>query len=201
MASRRTQAERTERTRGALLEAARELFAERGFADTGREDIAARAGVTRGALYHHFESKAAVAVAVLEAIDAELVDRVVAAARKGTDPFDQLRRSSRAYIDACAEPAIARMLLEAPLVLTPNALRAMNEATCVQLVEPVLERLDVVVGDRQTAARLVLGMLNEAATLVATDPRSKRRVIATVDAFLGNLLQIDGYRERTSKTG
>ena len=187
MTVRRTQAERTEKTRGALLDAARALFAERGFADTGREDIAERAGVTRGALYHHFESKAAVAVAVIEAVDAELVDRVVAAAQTTTDPFDQLRRSSRAYIEACAEPGIARLLLEAPLVLTPDALRAMNEATCVQLLEPILAQLDVV-GDRKTAARLVLGMLNEAATLVASDPRSKRRVITTVDEFLERLL-------------
>lgn len=185
---RRTQAERTERTRGALLAAARELFSERGIADTGRDDIAERAGVTRGALYHHFESKAAVAVAVIEAVDAELTDRVVDAARRGTDPFDQLRRSCRAYIDACAEPDIARILLEAPLVLSADALRAMNEASCVHLLEPVLERLDVV-GDRRTAARLVLGMLNEAALLVATDPRSKRRVNATVDAFLERLLR------------
>src|SRR5438309_11391733 len=75
-----TQATRRERTRSALLTAARELFAERGFADTGRDDIAARAGVTSGALYHHFESKTAVAAAVVEALDAELVDRGVAAA-------------------------------------------------------------------------------------------------------------------------
>jgi AcrR family transcriptional regulator len=186
--ARRTQSERTERTRGALVTAARELFAERGFAGVGRDEIAERAGVTRGALYHHFESKAAVAAAVIEAVDAELTDRVVRAARRGSDPFDQLRRSCRAYISSCAEPAIARALLEAPLVLTPDALRAMNEASCVQLLEPVLERLDVV-GDRRTAARLVLGMLNEAAMLVATDPRSKGRVNATVDAFLDRLLR------------
>jgi AcrR family transcriptional regulator len=187
VSGRRTQAERRERTRTALLAAARELFAERGFADTGREDIAERAGVTRGALYHHFDSKAAVAAAVVEAVDAELVERVIAAAERGADPFDRLRRSCRAYIDACAEPDVARILLEAPLVLTPDELRAMNEASCVQLLEPALERLGVA-GDRLIAAHLLLGMLNEAATLVASKPRVRRRVNETVDAFLERLL-------------
>jgi AcrR family transcriptional regulator len=188
MVSRRTQMERRETTRAALLDAARELFAERGVAETGRDEIAERAGVTRGALYHHFDSKNAVAVAVIEALDAELVERVVTAASRGRDPFDQLRRSCHAYIDASAEPDIARILLEAPLVLDPDALRAMNEATCLQLLEPALERLGVV-EDRPIAARLLLGMLDEAARLVATEPRSKRRVIATVDAFLERLLR------------
>jgi AcrR family transcriptional regulator len=182
-----TQAERRDRTRGALLDAARELFGEHGFAATGRDDIAKRAGVTSGALYHHFESKTAVAEAVIEALDAELVERVVAAARRGTDPFDQLRRSCRAYIDACAEPDIARILIEAPAVLGPDALRAIDEASAVKLLNAALEKIDVP-GDRSVAAHLLLGMLNEAATLVATDPTARRRVQATVDAFLAKLL-------------
>jgi AcrR family transcriptional regulator len=187
VAQRVTQAARRERTRGALLAAARELFAERGFADTGRDDIATRAGVTSGALYHHFESKTAVAAAVVEALDAELVDRVVAAAKRGSDPFDQLRRSCRAYIDACAEPDIARILIEAPAVLGPDALRAIDEASAVRLLRAALADLDVP-GDTRVAAHLLLGMLNEAAMLVATDPGARRRVQATVDAFLEKLL-------------
>jgi AcrR family transcriptional regulator len=183
-----TQAERTERTRAALLDAARELFAEKGFAATGREDIAARAGVTSGALYHHFESKAAVGIAVIEAVSDELARTVVKAALTTKEPREQVRRSARAYVEACADPAIARLLLEAPLLIPPDRLRELNEATCVQLLDPVLDRLDVA-GDRHVAARLVLGMLDDAALLVADQPRSKRKVIATVDAFLDRLLQ------------
>ena len=80
---RETQVARSARTRGALLGAARELFAEKGFASTGREEIAERAGVTRGALYHHFASKTDLAAAVVEQLEGELVDQVVAAARRG----------------------------------------------------------------------------------------------------------------------
>src|SRR5271156_233978 len=97
---RETQVARSARTRGALLMAARELFAENGFAATGREEIAERAGVTRGALYHHFASKTDVAAAVVERLEGELVDLVVAAALEGTGVRDQLHRGCRAYIDA-----------------------------------------------------------------------------------------------------
>jgi len=185
---RRTQAERRETTKAALLDAARALFAERGVADTSRDDVAERAGVTRGALYHHFPSKNAVAAAVIGALDDELSTRVVAAAARGTDAFDRVRRAARAYIDACAEPDVARLLLEAPLVLTPDELRAMNEATCLRLLEPALsEGLDLP-GDLAVTARLLLGMLDEAARLVATDARARRRVTATVDAVLERVL-------------
>ena len=85
--TRRTQAERTATTRGALLRAARELFAERGFAATGRDDIAERAGVTRGALYHHFESKEAILVELLGCYHSEL-DRIGADGLAAADPTD-----------------------------------------------------------------------------------------------------------------
>ena len=68
----RTQAERSATTRRALLDAARALFSERGYAGTAREDIVERAGVTRGALYHHFANKQAVFQAVFEELEAAL---------------------------------------------------------------------------------------------------------------------------------
>ncbi|HZN15778.1 MAG TPA: helix-turn-helix domain-containing protein, partial [Acidimicrobiales bacterium] len=70
--TRRTQAERSATTKAALLAAARELFAENGFAATGRDDIAERAGVTRGALYHHYDSKEALLRAVVLEMEREL---------------------------------------------------------------------------------------------------------------------------------
>jgi hypothetical protein len=73
-------------------------------------------------------------------------------------------------------------------VLTADELRAMNEATCVRLLEPALaDGLDVP-GDVGVTARLLLGMLEEAARLVATDARARRRVNATVDAMLERVL-------------
>ena len=126
---RETQAARSARTRGALLDAARELFAEKGFAATGREEIAERAGVTRGALYHHFASKTEVAAAVVEELEGELVALVVAAARQGSGVRDQLHRGCRAYMDACADPSVARILADAPAVLGLEACRALDAAS------------------------------------------------------------------------
>lgn len=190
---RRTQQERRATTRAALLAAARELFTERGFAGTGREDIAERAGVTRGALYHHFDSKAAAFVAVVDQVEAELVGRVVAAARRGSTPFEQLQQASRAYMDACAERDVARILLtDAPAVLGMAECRARDERTCGRLLQRALDDGLDLPGDRDIAISLLLGLLNEAAALIASAPnpqRERRRVAASVDAFLERLLQ------------
>lgn len=191
---RETQAARSARTRAALLAAARELFAEKGFAQTGREEIAERAGVTRGALYHHFASKTEVAAAVVDQLEAELVDRVVAAALLGTGVRDQLHRGCRAYMDACADPTVARILADAPAVLGMEACRALDAASCVPLLEEVFavaaaEGLEIP-GDPAIAAALLLGLLNEAAALIAGAPGDdalRERVTGSVDAFVTKL--------------
>jgi AcrR family transcriptional regulator len=191
---RETQAARSARTRGALLQAARRLFAEKGFAATGREEIAAQAGVTRGALYHHFASKTELAAAVVEQLEGELVERVVGAASGGTGVRDQLHRGCRAYMDACADPTMARILADAPAVLGLEACRALDAVACAPLLAEVFARATeegvAVPGDPEVAAALLLGFLNEAASLVAAAPADRAlrgRVADTVDAFIARL--------------
>ncbi len=191
---RETQVARSARTRAALLRAARELFARDGFAQTGREEIAVRAGVTRGALYHHFASKTEVAAAVVEELEAELVDLVVAAARQGVGTRQQLHLGCRAYMDACADPTMARILADAPAVLGLEACRALDAASCVPLLVQFFALAQVegveVPGDPRVAAALLLGMLNEAGARIAASPDDvalRGRVSASVDAFLTKL--------------
>lgn len=189
-----TQVERRETTRAALLVAARELFTEKGFAATGREEIAERAGVTRGALYHHFESKQAAFEAVATELDGELAARVVAAARKTSSATEQIRRSAHAYVEACADPAVARILLtEAAAVLGSQWVRGANEAACVALLTPALDAAQregkTIPGDSHVAAQLLLGMLNEAGTIVASGVPVKK-VLPTVDAMVDRLLRV-----------
>ncbi len=191
---RRTQADRSATTRAALVKAARELFADQGFAATSRDEIATRAGVTRGALYHHFESKTAVFAAVVAELETELVERVVAAAAEGEDVRAQLHLGCRAYMDACADPTLARVLVDAPAVLGVAACRQLDAEACLPLLEDGFARAETegveVPGDPGVAAALLLGFLNEAAGLIAAAPFNRARraaVTATVDAFLTKL--------------
>jgi AcrR family transcriptional regulator len=192
--TRESQAARSARTRSALLRSARTLFAERGFADTGREEIAAQAGVTRGALYHHFASKTEVAAAVVAEIEEELVQRVVAATLEGQGLRDQLRHGCRAYMEACADPTMARILADAPAVLGVEACRAFDAAACIPLLRTAFAGAEAegvsVPGNPDVAAALLLGFLNEAAGLIAATPGDhalRTRVEATVDAFVEKL--------------
>jgi len=122
--TRRTQSERREETRGLLLAAARALFAERGYAETSTPDIVAKAGVTRGALYHHFTDKTALFAAVVEAEHAAVADSIEAAGdTQPTDPVAALLAGSRAFFDAMSDAGRRRiMLVDAPAVLGRAAL-------------------------------------------------------------------------------
>src|SRR5437764_4167372 len=113
-----TKAEQSEATRTALVQAAQRLFADRGFAETPTEAVVQAAGVTRGALYHHFKDKTALFQAVYEDIERDLLHRVAAAVEGLADPLVMLREGSAIFLDACLEPAVMRVvLLEGPAVL------------------------------------------------------------------------------------
>src|SRR2546430_7512715 len=90
--TRTTKAEQSEATRAALMDAARGLFAERGYAAVATEEIVRAAGVTRGALYHHFDGKEALFAAVYEQVEADLVAELGGMAAEASDPD---RKSTR----------------------------------------------------------------------------------------------------------
>jgi AcrR family transcriptional regulator len=130
MQSPRSNQDRTEKTRAALIAAARALFVDKGYADTATPDIVAAAGITRGALYHHFRDKRDLFRAVAEA-EARAVanDIEQAVAPEDGPPLDALLAGSRAYLDAMRAPGRTRLLLiEAPSVLGLAETRALDEA-------------------------------------------------------------------------
>jgi AcrR family transcriptional regulator len=180
----RTQAERRAQTRAALIAAARVLFAERGFAAAGREDIVERAGVTRGALYHHFSSKEDLFQAVYEEVEEELCEAIAIAASASEDPIEQLRLGSLSFLDAAATPEVRRIvLLDAPAVLPVEIRRALAERYGLGMVREALRAADVAgrlaVGPVDALAPVVLAALQEAATSIAdgADPASMRAVV------------------------
>jgi AcrR family transcriptional regulator len=193
---RRTQAERSETTRAALLAAARELFTEKGYAATGREEIAGAAGVTRGALYHHFASKEALFRAVVEELEEEVTTEVATIAMQGADAAAELRLGCLAFLDACLDPSVRRIvLLEAPAVLGWDQWREIDERHGLALlthgVQAVMDAGLVERGPVSPLAHMLLGALNEAALLVATATRPKAaraEVGRTVEQVLDRLL-------------
>src|SRR6266498_3457295 len=98
-------------TREALIDAALELFTERGYAGVGTEEIVARAKVTRGALYHHFEDKRDLFRAVFERVEADLMERIGAKMGGAEGPWDLMLTGMRSFLDACEEPAVKQISL------------------------------------------------------------------------------------------
>lgn len=127
----RTNKARTEATRSALVSAARKLFSEKGFAETSTPEIVSAAGVTRGALYHHFEDKVALFRAVIREEYSAVADEITASARqKPGSAIDALRQGSRGFLKAMGDKGRVRiMLLDGPAVLGQMELDTIDRET------------------------------------------------------------------------
>jgi|SRR5215208_1880482 len=178
-------AEQAEGTRAALIDAARPLFAERGFAGVGTEEIVAAARVTRGALYYHFEDKRDLFRAVYADVDRELVEGVARTALEEEDPWQRLVAGCEAFLDACIDPALQRIVfLDAPSVLGWREWHeAAEAASALGVVEfglqGAVEAGLVRIGDVSVFSHLVLGALNEAGMFIAhaEDPNRARDAV------------------------
>jgi AcrR family transcriptional regulator len=196
--SRRTQAERSEATRGALIAAARRLFAERPYSEVGTEEIVRAAGVTRGALYHHFEDKRDLFRAVFEEVERGLAERFATEALSAPDPWEGLVAALELFLDVCGEPEVQRIaLLDAPWVLGWDAWREVEARYGLGLIKLALENLvEAGVIERQPVdplAHAILGTLTEAGLYVA---RADDVVSARVQ--MGAVLRrmLEGLRDR-----
>ena len=170
----RTQADRSEATRQALIEAAVELFAERGFGGTATEDIVARAGVTRGALYHHFRDKKDLFRAVYMHL-ADLKMRLVAEALESDDPIAGAQAALSAYLDVCRDPVFTRIChVDAPGVLGWDEWRAASTGHAIGVITKGMQRaIDAGLIANKSAdvlAHVVHGAIMEAGMLVSRDP-------------------------------
>jgi AcrR family transcriptional regulator len=194
----RSQAERSQATRDALIAAARKLFGERGYAAVGTEEIVQAAGVTRGALYHHFDGKRKLLEAVYEQIEAELTRRIAEHALSGSDPLEAMRAGTEMVLEASQEPEVQQIvMLDAPAVLGWERWREIAAEHGLGLVEASLkaamEAGQIAEQPTKPLAHVLMGALDEAAMLVARadDPDATRAEVAeTLDRLL------DGLRPR-----
>jgi AcrR family transcriptional regulator len=165
--------ERSQATRATLLAVARTLFAARGYAGVGTEQIVRAAGLTRGALYHHFAGKQELFAAVYEDVERDVVEQIAqSAVQSAADPMQALRAGAQAFLDACEDPAVQRIaLLDAPSVLGWQRWREIGVRYGLGLVEATVQAaIDAGLIARQPArplAHLLLGALDEGAMLVA----------------------------------
>jgi AcrR family transcriptional regulator len=182
-ASRRTQGERTAQTRAALISTARRLFGSEGFAEVGAERITREAGMSRGALYHQFANKADLFAAVLDQVEAEIAQRIVAAVTE-YDPAETvaiLLAGARAWLDASTEPDLQRIvLLDGPSVLGWDRWREICLRHTVGLIAAVLQdgidRGSLPPQPVPALTHVLVGAVDEAALFIAQaeDPAAAR---------------------------
>ncbi len=182
-------------TRERLLAAARGLFGERGYEATSIESVLAASGVARGALYHHFQSKADLFDAVLADVLVEIAERTATAAADSKDPLEGLRAGSHAWLAMALDPAIQRIALLDPTTAVGWARwREQDQAHSLGGLRATLLRLSneghVPPGQTELLAHVLLAALNEAALFVAfaEDQRAAADTArATVDTLLDRL--------------
>jgi AcrR family transcriptional regulator len=192
---RRTQAERSQATRAALIATARPLFAERGYAAVATEEIVRAAGLTRGALYHHFGGKRELLAAVYEQLESELAERIASVAMGASDPLEAMRSGTEMFLDACLEPEVQQIvLLDAPAVLGWERWREIASEHGLGLIEGTLQAAmdggQIAPQPVKPLAHVLMGALDEAAMVVARaeDPAAMRvEVAATLQSLLDGL--------------
>jgi len=167
----RTQAERREATTAALVDAARELFAQDGFDATSVDAVAARANVTKGAVYHHFAGKGKLFEAVFAREVAKLTETLVAVYARKRDPWDAFVASCRAFLEDCLEPGRQRIvLLDAFGAIGWEAMRTL-EAPLLDSMEVAITRAvesgRIAPRPAGPLARFLFGALCETAMAVA----------------------------------
>lgn len=186
--ARRTRAE-MEETRASLLAVARQVFTETGYADASMDDLTARAGLTRGALYHHFGDKQGLLAAVVAQIDAEMDARLKAISDRADTPWEGFRERCRAYLRMALEPEIQRIVLrDARAVL--GGVPVAGEQQCIASMRGLIEQSAIVGVDAEALARMIHGSLTEAVFWIAAGGNGDERLeqaSVTLDLLLGGL--------------
>lgn len=189
----RTQKERSEATTRALVDAARKLFSRRGYASTSLDDVAEAAGVSKGAVYHHFDSKQELFRAVFEREERKLAGIVAVAYRNERDPWKGFFAGCKAFLEELLDPGVARIaILDAPGVLEWEEMRRIQANYTLEPIKRALgEAMDAgVIAKRpiEPLAHLLFGACCEGA-MVAARSDDQRAMTRKVTAELRTMLE------------
>ncbi|MFO2466431.1 TetR/AcrR family transcriptional regulator [Pseudomonas sp. 15FMM2] len=175
----RARADMIEDTRARLIASARHAFATQGYAHTSMDDFTARAGLTRGALYHHFGDKKGLLGAVVAQLDGEMDARLQQITEQADEPWSGFCERCRAYLRMAQDPEIRRIVLQdAPAVLGDAA--SANQQLCIdslrQLLDTLMQAEIIEPAPSQALARLINGSLVDAALWIARDEQPGERL-------------------------
>jgi AcrR family transcriptional regulator len=193
--------EQSQATRAALIKTARRLFARLGYAATDIETVARRTRVTRGALYHHFKDKRDLFSAVFDLEEQKLTQTAAAAAVSKSGPWDAMLAGCDAFLDACLDPAVQRIvLIDALAVLGWERWREIDTQYNLRLVTGALQAaVDqgiIAPGPIDSLAHLLMGAITEGAIYIAhaDDKPAARREVGENVAQLLSGLRIDNRK-------
>lgn len=194
--SRRSRPEMIAQTRAKLIAAGRQAFGELGYAEASMDDFTAKAGLTRGALYHHFEGKKGLFEAVVQQIDAEMAQRLTAISAAAPTRWEGFVQENIGYVEMALDPDVQRIMLrDGPAVLGdpscwPGAdgCIAAIRAHLTQLQADGVVRPDI---DPDISARLISGATTDAALFIANAPDpadASKKAVPAFKALLEGLL-------------
>jgi AcrR family transcriptional regulator len=182
-------------TRNALVKSAVKLFAEQGYAGTSLDEVVARARVTKGALYHHYQGKQALFEAVFDQVEDKAKATIAKRVRKARDPWQRAIEGLRGYLEVCQDPTYRRIVIqEGPVRLGFDRWREAEERSTYGLVAEIVRGLmngiEASESIVETFAQVFFGAMGRAGIWVADsdDPeQASRDVEAVISAFLGGL--------------
>ncbi|MBO0494169.1 TetR/AcrR family transcriptional regulator [Pseudomonas sp. Marseille-Q1929] len=187
----RARAEMIEDTRARLIASARQAFATQGYANTSMDDFTARAGLTRGALYHHFGDKKGLLAAVVAQLDSEMDARLQHITDQALDPWAGFCERCRTYLGMAQDSEIQRIVLQdAPAVLGDTGSQQHCVASLRQLLEDLMHAKVIHPAPSQALAQLINGSLVSTALWIARDEDPDARLqegLLSLELLLGGL--------------
>lgn len=185
-----------EHTRQTLLDTAVRLFAEREYNELSAEELVREAGLTRGALYHHFDGKKGLFEAVVDRLEQAAAERIRTAIDSANDPVERVHQGLEAFLDVCIEPEYRHIvLLQGPIALGWRRWRELDQKHLNALVVDAARDLHgaglIVTHPPELVASAFYGSLTEMSMAIAESEHvedSRARAVELARALLDGLV-------------